>query len=200
MIIEGEIAYFGLQDWWLNELTVDEQNTILSVYKPRGGGENSLIKGKISYSSGTAIGLLSVMSSWFTKPEHRKIRFKIITKAEKLVSGNTRILDLHFMYQLKIQAYYRNRDNDEIALSSAIEACKQQISISEIAKIAFKKEMGLPSLPSHVGYKQLCIILEKQKKYDEVIRLAKIANKQGWDGDWDKRIEKCKKKMENITR
>jgi len=59
--------------------------------------------------------------------------------------------------------------------------------------------MGLP-LPEHVGYKQLCIIMEKQKNYDEVIRLSKIAKEQGWSGDWDRRIEKCKKKIENIKK
>ena len=57
--------------------------------------------------------------------------------------------------------------------------------------------MGLP-LPGHVGYKQLCIIMEKQKNYEEVSRLSKIAKEQGWSGDWDRRIEKCKKKIENI--
>ena len=50
----------------------------------------------------------------------------------------------------------------------------------------------------HVRYKQLCIIMEKQKNFEEVIRLSRIAEEQGWNGDWDKRIEKCKKKMRNI--
>jgi hypothetical protein len=78
-------------------------------------------------------------------------------------------------------------------LPLAIEACKQQIAVSEKAKIAFLKEYC--SLPSHEGYKQLCIIMEKQKNYDEVIRLSKIAKGQGWVGDWDKRIEKCEKRL-----
>lgn len=195
--IEGEIGYFGLQEWWLSDLTKEEQHVILSVYNPLGIGKDSLIKGKISSTSETVIGLLSGLSGWFKKPEYREIGYKIIKKAEELVSDKISFLDLHFLYQSKIQIYYRNRDNDEFALSSAIEACKQQISISEKAKEAFIKEMGLP-LPGHVGYKQLCIIMEKQKNFEEVIRLSKIAKEQGWSGDWDKRIEKCKKKMENI--
>jgi hypothetical protein len=36
----------------------------------------------------------------------------------------------------------------------------------------------LSSLPSHVGYTQLCIILEKQKFFDEVIRLAQETKKK----------------------
>ena len=195
--IEGEIGYFNLQEWWLDDLTKEEKNVILSIYKPLGAGEGSLIKGKIFSTNQTAIGLLSGLSSWFKKPECREISYKIIKKAEELASDRNPVLDLHFLYQSKIEIYYRNRDNDEFALSSAIEACKQQIGISEKAKEAFIKEMGLP-LPMHIGYKQLCIIMEKQKNFEEVIRLSRIAKEQGWNGDWDKRIEKCKKKIENI--
>jgi hypothetical protein len=32
--------------------------------------------------------------------------------------------------------------------------------------------------------------------YAEVIRLATQAKEKGWPGDWDKRIEKAKKKLE----
>jgi hypothetical protein len=107
------------------------------------------------------------------------------------------VLDKHFFYQTKIETFYRNRDRDGTALPAAIEACKQQISIAKTAKRAFLKEYNGSPLPSHVGYTQLCIILEKQKNYDEVIRLAKEAKKQGWNGDWDKRIERCRKKLES---
>lgn len=202
MKIEGEIEYFGLQEWWLNEFTNEEQNVILSIYKPlifgeMSSGENLLIKGKIRSSSQTVIGLLSGLSGWFKKPEYRQISYKIIKKAEELASDKTPVLELHFLYQSKIEIFYRNRDNDAFALSSAIEGCKQQIGISEKAKRAFLREFNGP-LPMHVGYKQLCIIMEKQKNYEEVIRLSRIAKEQGWNGDWDKRIENCKKKMEFI--
>jgi hypothetical protein len=104
------------------------------------------------------------------------------------------ILDQHFFYLTKIETSYRDRETDDSALLIAIEACKQQISISEKAKRAFLRVYKGAPLPSHTGYKQLCIILEKQKKFDEVIRLAGNAKKQGWMGDWDRRIERCMKK------
>jgi hypothetical protein len=198
MKIGGKIEYFGLQEWWLNNLTTEEQNIIRSIFKPMGSREDPLTQGKIHSSSQNVIGLISALSGWFKKPEYRKIGYKIIKKAEELTSDKIPVLDLHFFYQSKIEIYYRNRDIDEFALSSAIEACKQQIGISEKAKKAFIKEMGI--LPSHVGYKQLCIIMEKQKNFEDMIRLSKIAKEQGWNGDWDSRIEKSKKKMENIAR
>ncbi|MDP8200622.1 MAG: hypothetical protein P9M11_00605 [Candidatus Tenebribacter burtonii] len=38
--------------------------------------------------------------------------------------------------------------------------------------------------------------MEKQKIFKEVIRLSKIAKKQGWNGDWDRRIKKCENNIE----
>lgn len=50
-------------------------------------------------------------------------------------------------------------------------------------------------LGEHTGYKQLCIIRENEGNYTEVIRLAEQAKSEGWAGDWDKRIEKARKKL-----
>jgi hypothetical protein len=50
----------------------------------------------------------------------------------------------------------------------------------------------------HAGYNQLSIIREKQGNWLEVIKLAKQAKAEGWAGDWDKRIEKAKKKLSEI--
>jgi hypothetical protein len=67
-----------------------------------------------------------------------------------------------------------------------------------------RTENGLPppedgydpcGMPEHTGYKQLCIICEKQGFFDEVINIAEQAKAEGWRGDWDKRIEKAKKKL-----
>jgi len=190
--VGGKIEYYRLQEWWLNALSSEERDTIISLYRPLGLSPDSLIHGKITSSDQSVVAFLSNLSAWVKKPEYRKIGYKLIEKAESSLSNRTPIMDRHFLYQVKMEIYYRNRDMDDFALSSAIEACNQQIALSTKAKQSFVKQWG--ELPSHAGYKQLCIIMEKQKKYDEVIRLASEAKKQGWTGDWDKRIEKCMKK------
>ncbi len=43
--------------------------------------------------------------------------------------------------------------------------------------------------------KQLAIVREKQKNYTEAIRIAKEALSQGWSGDWERRIVRCKNKL-----
>jgi hypothetical protein len=196
--VGGDIEYFGLTDWWLNELTPEERQTIITVYNPLGFDKRSLYQGKIAFSSQTTTGFLTGLLSWFQKPKYQKISAKIIKRLNSIPKKSMSIEDEHFFYQMKIESYYRNRENDETALASAIEACKQQISIAPAAKRAFLRKYPSSPLPSHVGYTQLCIILEKQQLYDEVIDLAKKAKKQGWNGDWDKRIERCmKKKMKS---
>jgi hypothetical protein len=190
--VGGEIEYYKLQEWWLNTLSAEDRNTLISLYKPLGLSSDSLTHGKITSSNQSAVAFLSNLFGWVKQPEYRKIGYKLIEKAESSLSNRTPIMDRHFLYQAKMEIYYRNRDMDDFALSSAIEACKQQIALSTKAKQAFLKQWG--QLPSHSGYKQLCIIMEKEKNYDEAIRLANEAKMQGWTGDWDKRIEKCTKK------
>lgn len=195
--IGGEIAYFGLENWWINELTQEEREIIFSIYQPFGLSKDSLIKGKITYSSQTTTGFLTGLLSWFKKPEYQHISTKIIKQIESRSPKKGSVMDRHFFLTTKIQTFYRNRDTDNSALGSATEACKELIDLSPAAKRAFLREYPNSPLPSHVGYNQLCVILEKQKNYDEVIRLAKKAKTQGWMGDWDKRIDRCMKKQKS---
>jgi hypothetical protein len=50
-------------------------------------------------------------------------------------------------------------------------------------------------LPSHTGYKQLAIILEKEGDIKGAIKLSKQALEQGWTDDYKKRIERLNKKL-----
>ena len=52
-----------------------------------------------------------------------------------------------------------------------------------------------PGLPEHLGYKQLAIICEKERSYDLAIDLSETALKQGWAGDWQKRIDRCNRRL-----
>ncbi len=53
-------------------------------------------------------------------------------------------------------------------------------------------------LPRHTGYEQLAIIREKEKDHPEAIRLCGEAMAQGWNGDWEKRIQRCKAKLSKV--
>jgi len=146
-------------------------------------------------TSQTAIGLLHNLSGWFSKKEDRHIAYKFIEKAEQLIGSESRILDIHFLYSTKIELMYKDRDAISGGLEKAIKACQQQISYSDKASKAFKEKSPNESLPSHKGYQQLVIVKEKQKEFIDAISLSEKAVAQGWAGDWEKRIERCKKKQ-----
>lgn len=201
--IKGEIGYFKLEDWWINSFNDDERNLILSVYSPFGIGvdgntnnqKSTLIDGNIQHSSGNTLKFLVGFFSWFSKKEYYdSIAPKIISEIEYQISNfNYPILDLHFAYGSIMAFYYKNREKDD-CYDKAIYYCKKQIELSKESAKEFIKEFGDRNLPGHMGYKQLSIILEKEKKYEEALQLIKRANDEGWSGDWEKRIERINKK------
>lgn len=118
---------------------------------------------------------------------------KILAKAESLAKADGRVLNVHFLYGEMLALYYKDRENPE-SLEAAIAACRQQIALADQAAQAFRSEFKDEHLPAHKGYQQLAIILEKRKQFDEAIELCSQAQTQGWAGDWQKRIDRLKKK------
>lgn len=51
-----------------------------------------------------------------------------------------------------------------------------------------------PRLPAHAGFERLAIDHERAKRYDQAIAACLEAKRQGWNGAWDKRIERCQLK------
>jgi tetratricopeptide (TPR) repeat protein len=190
---KGLIGYFGLENWWLSEFADDERRHIIEMFQPLGSSGDSLTSGAISYTSQTAVGLLQNLAGWFSKERDRPIAYKLMEKAEELAETEGSVLDAHFLFGQKLAIYYKDRDTPG-CLEKAIEACNQQIALGEETMKAFRREYKDSSLPSHKGYQQLAIILEKQGKFGETIELCQKAHKQGWAGDWEKRIERCRKK------
>lgn len=191
--INGIIKHLKLEHWWLNELNDEERRIILSTYSPM-GSENSIIEDDIYYSSQTPLNFFLGLIGWFNKNELRHIAYKLIAKAESFINAKSDPLDVHFLYGVKLDVFYKDRDFLPDGLELAIKACEQQIENSPSAATAFIKKYG-DNLPAHKGYHQLAIVFEKQKRYIEAISLCKKAKYQGWAGDWDKRIERCNKRI-----
>lgn len=191
--ITGLIGYFGLSDWWLTSFSKDERKTIKQLYKPLGGAH--LDDKKITYSGQNALSFLYGLAGWFSKNEVRPIGYKILDEAEKHITEAKTPLDLHFFYQTQIELYYRDREKPDY-MNRVIQACHNQIAIAQKATKTFRSgKEGLDSLPSHKGYEQLAIILERKRNYQETICLCERAKKQGWAGKWDDRITRCLNSM-----
>jgi hypothetical protein len=179
------------------------------VYRSLNWGERPLTSGKIVKAPGTAVGLLVFLAGCFWKQGDWPITSRILDKAEteldkELEQERLRVIDLHYIYSMMIDSYYRSREDDPKALEGAVRACERQIALAPGAARALKKESTekerqrkyRASLPYHEGFLILAIIREKQKDYAEAIRLSEQAKAQGWAGDWEERIVRCQKRLQ----
>ena len=74
--IAGEIGYYNLEEWWLNEFDDKERRVILKTFTQMGSEDDSLIKGQISYTSRSKLKFLGILASSFMKPETFQIAKK----------------------------------------------------------------------------------------------------------------------------
>lgn len=192
--VEGEIDYYKLNDWWLDNFDEHQREYIIERYQPMGASPRSLVEGKIDYSSATLASFLTGLGSWFVGPNDRAIGRTILEKARQEAALASDVLGMHFTLSSLITLYYRDRDKVEGFYDKAIECCESQIAMQSEAAQEFKSQYPHQELPSHAGYDQLAIILEKAKEFDRAIKLCLDAKANGWSGDWDKRITRCKAK------
>jgi hypothetical protein len=181
--VKGELRYFGLSDWWVQQFTSVERDHIETVFQPMslgGGSERPLTQGEISWSSGTATKVLSGLLGWFRKTEiDLTVGRKIAAKLAEVVEFEPAVLDRHFGYQALIEWNYRQRHRDPDALSAAISACERQIALSREAADAFRRD-GFVGLPRHVGFNQLRIIRKKQGDLVGAEAIQERASREGW--------------------
>ncbi|HCL57264.1 MAG TPA: hypothetical protein DHW82_09695 [Spirochaetia bacterium] len=195
--IGGYIGYYHLEDWW-NGLSKIEQDVILNSL-PDDENSFSLINRKCFLSgdiilSYNVVQFLSSLKRCFNFNDQEIYREKLIQKIKSYPITNDNILDFHFLFSDLVEMYYKKRENVRY-FEKSIFYCHEQINISEFAKKGFKKAYPRSPIPSHKGYEQLAIILFKEKKYEDVIKICTQAKKQGWAGNWSDRIEKSEKKL-----
>lgn len=198
----GMISYVGLDSWWISDLTQSDRHKIQEGYAPLGSNNELIDCGlvvEILGNNGKPVTQLRVLYDLLNASCPYEVKEKIIKKGFSIASDCDNPLDMHFFFGQVITVEYQQRSGDETAVGRTIIACKAQIAVASKAKARFKKSSLTQGLmPSHLGYKQLSIILEKQGKFKEVVKLCEKARKQGWRGDWDRRIEKCNKKIETL--
>ncbi|MCC6945492.1 MAG: hypothetical protein IT335_12995 [Thermomicrobiales bacterium] len=54
------------------------------------------------------------------------------------------------------------------------------------------KESYTARMPRHPGFERLAIDAEREARYSDAIDLCETARRQRWNGDWDRRIQRCK--------
>lgn len=188
---EGFIGALKLDDWWQNALTEFERQELLSGFKPQSNRDSPLISGMIETGQGRG-DFLANLAGWFEN-SNPCLAKKILDSAESFLNEQSTAKEKHFTYQALIQYYYKHSEVNPDNYPKAIWACRQQIAVS---KQALQQILVMTDgfAPSHVGYKQLAIILEKEKRYTDAISLVQQAQAEGWAGDWDARLNRLNKK------
>ncbi len=104
------------------------------------------------------------------------------------------VLDCFYALDELISEYIeRDIDDEGTKTALLVIVSKKQIDISRDVKEYFEKTMpGIP-LPTHLGYDTLLDIRERQGQYEECILLCQRAIEEGWTGDWQNRMNRCRK-------
>ncbi|RIJ15943.1 hypothetical protein D1227_06480 [Henriciella mobilis] len=191
--VRGDIALLGLEHWWFETFTEEDRQWMADTYAPMGATARPLIEGRPYTPRPHPFVYLSNAAVWFNKEGYRHCAYAFIDKAYESPVDDVNVLDLHFAYMNHCQVFYRWRDEDEAALSRAIAACERSIEINERAAQEWKQQYGDP-VPAHHCFKQLAIIEEKRGDFDRAIDLCEAAISSGWNGDWQKRVERLNKK------
>lgn len=133
-------------------------------------------------------------------------------EAYALLGKRYEALDRHFELTEQLRNTYT--PSSEAAVEKGIRICRRMIAVSSEAKSAWlqqeadhakaRRMLGdkgsKPTpLPLHAGFQQLAIILEKRGELEEAIKVAKQAQSQGWNGDWEKRIARCEAKLAKLN-
>ena len=195
--IEGMLGFLGLGEWWIETFSADERKYIETVFQPLGSTANSrpLTIGRIAASSQTPAKLLGALIGWFRMtPLDERMTRSLADKLWEVIDAEPSVLDRHFGYQALLQWSYRRRAGDPTALAAAVTACERQIAILEKTAAAMQQEGFGAQLPHHRGFEQLAVIREKGGDFEGAIRLAEQAGREGWNGDWVNRINRCRKK------
>lgn len=185
---------------------------------------SSLTHGGESLTTMTTPFFLTVLAGWFSgaDPVKRGLGLRITEKAWEVLGEqgqlNTphEIVSRHLALGGVLPVFYRHRDEGDY-FEKAVECARLQIEMQAAAMQGFRDqtearnsfrrdielEHSLPEsepaefiAPAHPGYKQLAIILEKEKRFEEALDLVNEADTAGWNGDWEKRRERLVSKIE----
>lgn len=187
--VGGEIRRYGLDEWWLEELSPLDRKTLQRVYQPLGFSMNSLTQGNVVRQPELDTqSFLANLATWVNRPETKALALKVADKArEQHRRGDS--WGKHFALMNLCRVYYRWREEGN-NLAHAIWACEESIAMSHNLSPEADGEIVL----SHHCFKQLAIIEEKRGNYARAIEICEQAKKQGWAGDWERRILRLMRK------
>lgn len=94
-----------------------------------------------------------------------------------------------------LDRYYVLCDQMREKGETRVVAALQSIEISQQTARALKRKYPDEPLGQHPGYERVARELEKARAWARQLALCEQAQAQGWAGDWQRRIDRCRKKL-----
>jgi len=180
--------------WWPQTFTQNEIGVIDALFRPMG----SITAESMAKSSDPK--QVATLAGYLKKDECRHLGYRLLDRADTLVSDSCAIVSLHFFFSARGDFYYRWRDVDQGALDEAVDSYRRQVGLASNAVVHLQTEVdGENFVPGHAGYKQLRIIEEKRGNLMLARELCIQAKAEGWSDDWDKHIGRLDRKISRET-
>lgn len=199
MWFKDESKYYkklGLIKLW-QSFSKNEKEIINNYYKNEGMGSIDIYKdepGLNNYDFREITSLIYIGN----QTKNYSIAYKSISYLyDNNISGRNPV-DIHFFYNECIALYYKPKNVDLLDIEKTKKYCYLDIELS-LKEEEIIRSIGDGDFPFMPSFKQLAIILEKEKNYIKAIRVCEIAIKLNLDdktkGGYIKRLEKLKKNI-----
>lgn len=200
--VGGLIKHLGIQEFYFS-LTPEERSTLKRYYDSRMSAsiEKKPLSKPSTFNTGNLITSETRLSyfgstiGWAENEKRYDITEKLIREGNKYI--NEDLIDAHFFLQAAGECYYKQRETRLDALDLCITYCEQDIALFEQYKVPFIKDLG--TLPRLTTFSRLAIIYEKQGRYEDALRICRLACennlKDGTKGGFEGRINKIEKKL-----
>jgi hypothetical protein len=156
--VAPKVTFDEMDAWWMSAFTEEEREYIRKQMRRHnfhpftfGSPYRALVYPEDQ---------LCAIADWLRKPKAYPLGLRMLHKAEDLAGAD--IHELFRVYEAMIDFYYRGRELEPSYLAGAVETCRKQIALG-FAPFTEAVEGGA-ALPSHRGFEQLAIILERQGK------------------------------------
>jgi len=127
---------------------------------------------------------------WLSKYGDASLCGKLYLIIDECIKGESPYTYFNY-WELRVEIYWKNKD-----LLNAKRYCLSVIGISKNVSDYIKNELKNPNWLRSNAYNRMAMILTKEKEFEQLIKLCEKAKFEGWEGDWDKRIDGAKKKLE----
>ena len=186
---------YCLEELW-RSLDANEQRTLAEYYQKDILGSIDIYKGSPLKTSMSRPSFLTNIVAAYNYKKMYHSADKVVKYIESNQLDNFNAVNKHFFFNNCIELYYKPQNDEFNDVEKAIHYCYSDIdlvknNLKEIKKIGNGK---LPSIPS---FKQLSIILEKQEKYNDAIKVCDMAIKLGLNDKTQKGYLGRKEKLKN---